>query len=798
MLIASLAFLCGCGLLLWRTQPERRWYTGWISFLMPFAVLVYLGIRLPTWDELPYREIWPWVDSIGLRLSFHLDGLSLLFTLLILLIGAVVVLYTHYYLHEDPRQGAFYLYLFLFMASMLGIVWADNVLLLFVFWEGTTFTSYFLIGHRFHQEGSQRAAQQALAVTGAGGLCLLWGLLLLASTQNTFALSQMIQGPIDLADPNVTLALALILIGACTKSGQFPFHFWLPGAMAAPTPASAYLHSATMVKAGIYLVARLHPLLADHPYWLPTLLSLGAVTALVCAIFTLTKTDLKALLAYATLTQLGLLFVALGLNNEYASLAVVLGILAHAFYKGPLFLVVGIVEHATSTRDYRSIARLASPLKVIFVISLLTSLSLMGVPVWPGFVAKEYLLSALLPLATETGSVLGWLALTAVVAAGISFAAIAVVLTYRLFLKRHPDDTTGSVAVHHPPFSMAAGPLLLAALGFASPLFLTGPLGELIDVAAHAIQDQGGHFEVHLWSGWGLPVFLSSLALALGCGIYVLLPRILRFEDRILGRVPSGADLLDRLQAFLVYGATNVTRLFQSRSLSTHIAIVMSTAIVIVLVAWQRSGLDVSTLRIVSQSRVLPQLEIILAGIGAAAAITAVLARARLTSIISLSVVGLIVTLWFVLFAAPDLALTQLLVEVLVFVLMLIILFKLPETILPTLPLQAHVRNLALAFGMGAFGFGLVLFTAGEPVFRPIGEALIKAAPAGAHGGANVVNVILVDFRGFDTFGEVTVIAIAGIGVYSLVRAHRLRVRADVPGTDPQGSDASFTTPRHD
>lgn len=779
MLIASLAFLCGCGLWFWRIPMERRAYAGWLSFLMPLAVLAYLWSQLPAWAELPYLEVWPWVESIGLSLSFQLDGLALLFTLIILLIGAVVALYTHYYLHEDPRQGTFYLYLFLFMVSMLGIVWADNVLLLFVFWEGTTFTSYFLIGHRFHQAGSQRAAWQALVVTGAGGLCLLWGLLLLASTQDTFALSQMVHAPIDLTDADVTLALALILVGAFTKSGQFPFHFWLPGAMAAPTPASAYLHSATMVKAGIYLVARLHPLLAEHPYWLPLLLAFGAVTALVCAFFSLTQTDLKAVLAYATLTQLGLLFIGLGLGNKYAALAVVLGILAHAFYKGPLFLVVGMVEHATSTRDYRSIAGLARPLKITFAISLLASLSLMGLPVWPGFVAKEYLLSALLPSGALPGSSLEWLAVAAVTAAGISFAAIAVVLTYSLFLRRRPDDATESSAVHHPPFSMAAGPLLLTALGFASPLFLTGAMEGLIDAAAGSIQAQGGPFDVHLWPGFGLPVLLSGLAVVLGGGLYALLPRLLQVEAAVVGRVPSGADLMDRIQVLVLHGTQKATHMLQGRSLSTHIAVVMSTAIALVLVAWQRSGLDVSILRIVSQSRVLPLLEMILAGIAAAAALTAVLAPVRLTSVISISVVGLIVTLWFVLFAAPDLALTQLLVEVLLFVLILIILFKLPETRFPRLSPRAQVRNLSLAFGMGLFGFVLVLFTAGEPVFRPIGEALLKAAPSGAHGGANVVNVILVDFRGFDTFGEMTVIAIAGIGVYNLVRAHRLRSRSD-------------------
>lgn len=787
MLLASLAFLCGCGFLLWQARTERRNYAGWLAFIMPMAVLVYLWVQVPGWAKAPYMEAWPWVESIGLRLEFHLDGLAWLFTFVILLIGAVVALYTHYYLHDDSRQGTFYLFLFLFMVSMLGIVWADNVLVLFVFWEGTTFTSYFLIGHRFSQVGTQKAARQALFVTGAGGLCLLWGLLLLASTQNTFAISQMVQNPVNLSDPNVTLALALILIGAFTKSAQFPFHFWLPGAMAAPTPASAYLHSATMVKAGIYLVARFHHLLADHPLWLPVLLSVGAITAVVGAIFSLTKTDLKAILAYATITQLGLLFIGLGLSNESAAHAVVLGILAHAFYKGPLFLIVGMVEHATSARDYRSLSGLAKPLKVIFATTLLVSVSLMGLPVWPGFVAKESLLAALMPKAFLLGFNLELLAVVAAMMASIAFSATAFLFVHGLFLRSRPDDASDlALTSHRPPFSMEAGPLALASIGFISPLLLTGPFNGFVSAAAASVLGMEGHFGIHLWHGFGLPLLLSGLAIGLGFGGYLLLAPFRRLEAISLRRIPSGALLLERVQIFLIHVAGRATALLQSRSLSTHIAAVLWTAILFVLIAWLRTGLDVDALRIESESRVLPQLEMVLAGIGAASAVTAVLARVRLTSIISVSVVGLVVTLWFVLFAAPDLALTQLLVEVLLFVLILIILFKLPESRLLALPPFSLLRNVLLAFGMGAFGFVLVLLTAGEPVFEPIGELLLMAAPSGNHGGANVVNVILVDFRGFDTFGEMTVIAIAGIGVFSLVRAHRLRMRGTGQGSQKQ------------
>lgn len=778
MLAASLALLCSSGLLLWQIQPQKRLLAGWLSALPPVAVFAWLWPQRQLEGRDAYRERWNWVESIGLQLEFQLDGLAWSFTLIILLIGAAVALYTHYYLHDDSRQGTFYLFLFLFMASMLGIVWADNVLLLFVFWEGTTFTSYFLIGHKFGEDGARLGARQALYVTGAGGLVLLWGLLLLASAQGTYVISEMISNPLDFRDVRITLALVLILVGAFTKSGQFPFHFWLPGAMAAPTPASAYLHSATMVKAGVYLIARLHPLLAAHPVWMPALVAVGSVTAVLCAIFALTKTDLKAMLAYATLTQLGLLFVALGLNTPYAAFAATLGIMAHAFYKGPLFLISGMVEHAASTRDYRSLGRLARPLKTVFATTVLACVSLAGLPLWPGFVAKEYLLEALLQSGAGIPQGLTILGSAAAGLAGASFAVIAAVFTVGLFLRRRPDDATELEMPHRPPIGMQAGPLLLALTGFGSPFILDTGVGAFIERASESILGSGISDHVHLWHGLGVPLAVSILAFGAGCACYPMLGRVLRFSDSRLDRIPRGAYLLERCRLGLMSLCSGFTAGLHGRSLSTHITITMFSAVLFVALAWNRAQFNFADLQIESQSRVLPLLEYLAVGIGAVGAITAVRARVRLTAIIANSVAGLMVTLWFVLFAAPDLALTQLLVEVLVFVLILIILSKLPDTPLPALSAPVWARNFALALGMGLSGFLLVLFSAGKSSFTPIGDLLLRAAPLGAHGGSNVVNVILVDFRGFDTFGEMTVVAIAGIGVFSLLRAHRLRVRA--------------------
>lgn len=788
MLLACLALLSGCGLALWRAAPERKPYAGWAAGLAPLVLLGYLWFRMGPSAQMPYAESWPWVDSVGLELALRVDGLGFLFTVIILLIGAAVAHYTHYYLYADARQGSFYLFLFLFMACMLGIVWADNVLLLFIFWEGTSITSYLLIGYRYDSEISQKAARNALFVTGAGGLCLLWGLLLLAAAADSYSVSYLVQAPWDFAQPNVTLALVLLLVGAFTKSGQFPFHFWLPGAMTAPTPASAYLHSATMVKAGVFLAARFHPLFAEHPAWLPLLAAFGTATAVLSAFTALTKTDLKAVLAYATLAQLGLLFVALSMTGEAAALAAVLGILAHALYKGSLFLVVGLVEHAASTRIVTSLAALARPLKAVFAATLLAALSLMSIPVWPGFVAKEYLLDALQHQASATWSWLGWLSMFGVVAAGAAFVAIGLVFLVNVFLRATPDDADTDLYMHLPPKSMVVGPLSLSAVSLALPLVLNGGLQPLLAQSAASLAGPADHFEVHLWNGWGLPLALSAAALLMGAATFRLQPRLRALAARSVNRLPAGETLFDLFLHLLRGTAERVTDFLQSRSLTTHIAVVLAIALAFVTLPWRRFDLAISpdTMRIVSESRVWPLLEIVLAALAIAAALTAVLKWVRLTAVIALSVVGLVVALWFVLFAAPDLALTQLLVEVLLFLLIIILFFKLPTVEPPRLTGWPRLRNILLALGMGLFGFVLVLLTAGEPFVPSISQELLRHSALGAHGGANVVNVILVDFRGYDTFGEMTVIAIAGLGVYNLVRSYRLRARrADRRGAAP-------------
>ncbi len=788
MLLASLALLCGTGLVYWRLHPERSALYGWLSAVPPLLVLGFLSWQMDPASSRPLRETWVWLSSLQVDLSFAVDGLGYLFSFIILLIGAVVAQYTHYYLHEDQRQGTFYAFLFFFMASMLGIVWADNAILLFVFWEGTTITSYLLIGHRYKTADSQTGARTALLVTGSGGLVMLAGLLILASVTGSYAITDWKHAALDFSQPAVTTALILILVGAFTKSGQFPVHFWLPGAMAAPTPASAYLHSATMVKAGVFLVARFHPVFAEHPLWFPLLLLFGLATVLVCSVIVLIQTDLKAILAYATLTQLGLLFIALGMNSVLAVSAAVVGILAHALYKGPLFLLAGILDHTVHTRDIRRMAGLARPLKVVFAATLLSSVSLLGLPIWPGFVAKELLLDALLHLHAGTWAWLGALALAGVVVAGSAFAAIALAFVIRIFLRQHPDAPEAHTSLHKPPLLMVLGPLLLSAAGTVVPFLLNSWLHPMLSGAVSDVLGHTDYVKFHVWTGISVPLGLSLLAMAAGAALFYGQSVITGAMQVVTRHIPSGEEILERLLFLMRHGADALTYLLQARSLTAHITVVLSAAILFVLVTWNRIDLlDPAQLQIVAASRVSPYVEILIVLMAIAAAMTAVLARARLVPVIAMGAVGLVVSLWFVLYAAPDLALTQLLVEVLLFVLIILILYKLPVTPQPHLPIWSHWRNILLAAGMGLFGFVLVLLTAGQPYFPTISEDILRVAARGAHGGANVVNVILVDFRGFDTFGEMTVIAIAGLGVYSLVRAYHFRIhhRETEPATQP-------------
>ena len=728
-------------------------------------------------------EQYQWIESLGLALSFRLDGLSLLFGLIISGIGAAVALYTHYYLENDERQGYFYLSLFAFMASMLGLVWADNLLTLFVFWEGTSVTSYLLIGYSHRSAVARGGARNAFIVTAAGGLALLAGMILLGQGSGSYTISEIIARPGLTELELYPVILILILLGAFTKSAQFPFHWWLPGAMAAPTPASAYLHSATMVKAGIYLLARLHPALSGHPMWLWSLLIFGGITMLLGAVIAVRQWDMKALLAYATVSQLGVLTTLLAFRSEAALLAVVVGILAHALYKGPLFLVAGIVDHATGVRDLRKLAGLRRTLPVTSAVALVAVLSMAGIPPLFGFVAKEALLETFFE-AAEHGAVAGWIAFAAAAVAGAFFVTFSLTLLWEAFLRpgpnggpetsqQHSADLIAPTPIHHAPAApFVAAPLILVACGTVAP-FALQPLSVFLAAAASAIAGETVHKHAALWHGF-TPVLLTSL-LAIAAGIWLFLNRSLL--RRTLARLPERLRGVVIFQNFLdgIYALAQITARFsQGYTLASQSAIVLLAAFVPVVVALRQVQLN----DLIPATDILPGApETILILMTVVSAYVTVRVRTRLGAIISLGVVGVSVTLFYVFFSAPDLALTQLLIEVLTVVLLVLVFTKLPPDTRPPMRKLKQTRNVLVALAAGAFGFFLVLFNSSDAMQAAksiSGFFLHNAVPSGH--GANVVNVILVDFRGFDTMGEITVLALAALGGYALLNAPRVNL----------------------
>ena len=817
MLAASISLIFISGVLLYWIRPHKRPWAGWLSALPPLAVTLWqVSAALPSLGGAAARapgdngalhngafivEQYQWIESLGLELSFRLDGLALLFGLIISGVGAAVALYTYYYLEEDERQGYFYLSLFAFMASMLGLVWADNLLTLFVFWEGTSVTSYLLIGYSHRSAVARGGARNAFIVTAGGGLALIAGMILLGQQSGTYTISEIVSRPglteLDLY-PGI---LILILLGAFTKSAQFPFHWWLPGAMAAPTPASAYLHSATMVKAGIYLLARLHPALSDHPMWLWALLTFGGITMLLGAITAVRHWDMKALLAYATVSQLGVLTTLLAFRSEAALLAVIVGILAHALYKGPLFLVAGIVDHATGSRDLRMLAGLRHSLPVTTAVALLAALSMAGIPPLFGFVAKEALLESLFETA-EHGAIAGWIAFGAAAVAGAFFVTYSLTLLWEAFLQpgsngdagASTQGTEGQIAptpVHHAPApSFVAAPLLLVACGTIAP-FALKPLDTFLTSAASSISGAPVHKHAALWHGF-TPVLLTSL-LAIAAGIWLFLNR--SFLRRTLAKLPDSLRGVVIFQTSLdgIYALGQVTARFsQGYTLATQAAIVLVAAFVPVAVA----------LRQIAPGDLLPSNDV-LAGphetvlilLTVVSAYVTVRIRTSLGAIISLGVVGVSVTLFYVFFSAPDLALTQLLIEVLTVVLLVLVFTKLPPDTRPPMQRLKQTRNILVALAAGAFGFFLVLFnTSGalQAAQSISGFFLHNAVPSGQ--GSNVVNVILVDFRAWDTMGEITVLALAALGGYALLNAPRVNLPSSISRRQETGSAESRQT----
>ncbi len=752
------------------SDPNAPWVNvaGMTTVAITAALFVFFLLYVPEVAAgAPVLWSWDWIPSLQIRMSFWLDGLSLMFALLITGIGAFVMLYAARYLAGHPQYNRFALYLFSFMLSMLGLVLADNLVTLFVFWELTTFTSYLLIGFSHGDPKSRRNALQALLLTAAGGLALLAGLILLGMTQGTFEISEINAAGSLAGEPYYLLILLLFLAGAFTKSAQVPFHFWLPNAMAAPTPVSAYLHSATMVKAGVYLLARMHPSLSGSDVWVWVLTIFGAVTAVFASLMALRQIDLKQTLAYTTLMALGTLTMFLAGSTGYAITAAMTFLLVHSLYKACLFLTIGVIDHATGTRDADVLGGLARAMPITATMAALAGLAMAGIPPFLGFIAKEVAYAGALGMALTIFVVLMSLAAFALM------FAVAAIVAYRPFfgpqgaLPRKP---------HEGPWPMLLGPATLAVLGLLAGLMPGVTAHYLVEPAVAAVMgapDEGGRLK--LWAGFNLPLVLSLLTFALGFFLYLrhldLRARLARIEARGPNLDARWDWLLERFMDFAKFQ----TRVIQTGVMRQYLFAtftVLSLAILVPLVLRPVGGVTLAFAG-------LSLIEWGVAFLIAAGTILVVLTSSRIAALVGLGVVGIGVALIFIMYSAPDVAITQLLVELLVVVLLAVALLKMPY--LDPSNRQVHRPfDAALAVVVGGLTTIVLLAVVDVPFDRRLTDFFEGASWTEAF-GRNIVNVILVDFRTLDTFGEIAVVIVAALGAYALLKGGSRRAPEDEP-----------------
>ncbi|MGF1659183.1 MAG: hydrogen gas-evolving membrane-bound hydrogenase subunit E [Rubrimonas sp.] len=732
------------------------------ALLSALAAWWFLGQAQIVAETGPIGWSTPWIPSMGIEIAFLIDGLGGAFALLVTGIGALVLLYTAEYFRHHRQRNQLLLLLVLFELSMLGLVLADDALTLFVFWEGTTVTSFLLIGFDHEKADARAKATQALIVTGLGGLALLAGLLLLGSQAGTFRLSEMAQHADAIRDGGFYLPIFLLVILGCfTKSAQFPFHFWLPNAMAAPTPVSAYLHSATMVKAGVYLLARLSPTLGDAAIWDWTLTLIGGLTMVLSSVWALRQDDLKLALAHTTVMGLGTLTLLLGLGGETGATAFAAFLIVHALYKAALFLVIGVLDKKAGSRMAPLLSGLGRAMPITFAAAALAGASMAGLAPLFGFIGKELIYEG----ALHAGFV-GVIVALAALAANAMMIAIAGGAGLAPFIGPLRSPKAEPAEGH---WAMLAGPVVLAGLGL---LFGLAPkIAETLLVGPTAASVMGAPVEVHLylWHGLNLPLMLSLATFALGIWLYLkretLRARLTAFDAA--GRAPSCETGYDRAVAGLLGGGARLTRAVQTGLLTDYFRVG-----VIVLAAMLGAALVLGGGAPIPTPEGSPPMLLAASALIAVATLTLPFTERRLLMITALGIVGVGVALLFAIFSAIDVAITQLMVETLVVVILAVALLKLPRVEFRTTA-AARRRNRVNAAAAAALGLTVTLALAAA-VSQPLDKsvtAYFENASATLAYGRNIVNVILVDFRALDTMGEIAVVAIAGLAALALLAA---------------------------
>ena len=762
---------------------------GWVLAIVPAILFVhFLGFVGDVADGERLVQSVQWIPSLGVDFAIAIDGLSLTFALLITGIGTFIVIYSGGYLEKHPFLGRFLSFILLFMGSMLGLVLADDLLSLFVFWELTSITSFLLIGFDHARSAARRAALQALFITGAGGLALLVGCILVRTATGETRLSTLLADPAILADGGVAAVfLVLVLLAAFTKSAQVPFHSWLPNAMEAPTPVSAYLHSATMVKAGVYLLMRMNPAFEDSAVWSLVLPLFGGATFLTGVVLALRMTDLKQILAYTTVASLGLLVLLVGIGGTYALAGAVLYLVAHSFFKGGLFMAAGAIDHETGTRDITRLGGLAREMPMTFAAVVLAALSMAGLPPLIGFVAKEVIYDGL----WHAGGI--DLALVVAVAGNAVMFAIAAIVLVTPFFGRLQETPK---APHEGPPSLWLGPVTLGLVGLATALLVEETVHFVIAPMTSAIAGEAVDLSsIHLLpTGLKPPVVLTLITIAAGIVLWLVSGALRRAIEAGLVAIGWGPDRgFDQLLGLLLVAGWRATRLGQGGRMSTYVTVVF-VVLAVTLVVPMAFVDGMPAIGWFGKSIVLyytPVLLIAVIGLW-----IVVVTKSRMAAIISLGVQGTMVALIFMLYGAPDLSFTQFMVETLSVVILALVMTKLDLRIDEHRPRPEMIRDGTIAAVCG-LAFGALLIGVVQQPFDPrLSDYFGEYSYVLAH-GRNVVNVILVDFRALDTLGEISVVMAAGLAILALMRLRAPRRPATGTPTRPEAEAPTATRPGH-
>ncbi|MFD2680657.1 Na+/H+ antiporter subunit A [Bacillus seohaeanensis] len=772
----------------------RKIHTGWFVLILPVVLFVYLfQFMSTTQNGGTIKETVQWMPSFGINFTAYVDGLGLLFALLITGIGALVVLYSIYYLDKNKEQlHNFYVYLLMFMGAMLGVVLSDNLIVLYMFWEFTSISSFLLIGYWYHRERSRYGALKSMLITVFGGLSMLGGFLLLYVMAGTFSIRELVEVSGQLmTEPLFVPAMLLVLLGAFTKSAQFPFHIWLPDAMEAPTPVSAYLHSATMVKAGIYLVSRMSPIFAESSIWLWLVAGFGILTMFWGSFNAVKQTDLKGILAFSTISQLGMIMSLLGVgaaalhydyldDNIYmvATLAAIFHLINHATFKGSLFMVVGIVDHETGTRDIRKLGGLMHFMPITFTIAIIGAFSMAGLPPFNGFLSKEMFFTGMVRVLEMDIFNLDTIGILFPIIAwvGSIFTFIySMILVFKTFTGKHQPEKLEKKP-HEAPFGMLVPPIILASLVVIFGFFPNILTDRIIEPAVAAITpsliEEGHELHAHIsfWHGFTPELFMTLGVILFGVLLYLLLPKWKKIYD-VFPKKLSLNSLYDGGIIKGERGALQFTNGYMTGFIRTYLVYIFSFLIAILLFSmWYKGAFAFNTENLAP----IGVYEIVIALLLVISSITILFAKSRLTSIIALGAAGYTVSLFFVLFRAPDLALTQLVIETVSVALFLLCFYHLPKLSRHEERMTFKLGNALISLGVGITVAMIAISSYSTKLFGSISEYYIENVYDEA-GGKNMVNVILVDFRGFDTLFEICVLAIASLGIFAMIKLRLTR-----------------------